>query len=128
MRTSALVGALEAIDSHLTSDLNARGDMRYMLTRHEYIHCTNLTNHEMSLIIETGDKMRVSFKSDFGVRDALIWGTQKGAEAVGLADKIGTLTPGKRTDFFVFAGKRTLSGYVSPLGPAILHSTPLVLI
>ncbi|KXH45683.1 hypothetical protein CNYM01_07113 [Colletotrichum nymphaeae SA-01] len=174
--------------SNLTSDLEVRADMGYMHPGHVYIHCTNLTDHEMSLIAETGGKIalapdtdiqmgmgfpplrlalahglkpslsidtssavppdllsqmrlqlqvqrgldhraehldrRVSFKMDFGARDALIWGTRNGAEAVGLGDKIGTLTPGKRADIVVITSKRALSGSANPLGTAVLHSTP----
>ncbi|KAK1718238.1 uncharacterized protein CLUP02_07518 [Colletotrichum lupini] len=61
---------------------------------------------------------------DFGVRDALIWGTRNGAEAVGLSDKIGTLTPGKRADSVVIMSERALSESANPLGTAMLHSTP----
>lgn len=66
---------------------------------------------------------RVALKMDFGARDALIWGTRNGAEAVGLGDKIGTLTPGKR-DIVVLTSKRSLSGSANPLDTAVLHSTP----
>ncbi|KAK1637652.1 hypothetical protein BDP81DRAFT_316882 [Colletotrichum phormii] len=173
--------------SNLTSDLEVRADMGYMHPGHVYIHCTNLSDHEMSLISETGGKIvlspdtdiqmgmgfpplslalahgldpalsidtssavppdllsqmrlqlqvqrgldhraehlnqRVSLKMDFGVRDALVWGTRNGAEAVGLGDKIGTLTPGKRADIVVITNKRALSGSANPLGTAVLHST-----
>ncbi|KAF4929649.1 5-methylthioadenosine/S-adenosylhomocysteine deaminase [Colletotrichum viniferum] len=59
---------------------------------------------------------RVSMMMDFGVRDALIWGTRNGAEAVGLGDQIGTLTPGERADIVVITSKRALSGSAFPLG------------
>ncbi|KAI8254263.1 hypothetical protein K4K56_008381 [Colletotrichum sp. SAR 10_98] len=174
--------------SNLTSDLEVRADMGFMLPGHVYIHCTNLTDHEMSLVAKTGGKIalatetdiqmrmgfpplrmalahglkpslsidtssaaapdllsqmrlqlqlqrsldhhaahlehRVSMKMDFGVRDALIWGTRNGAEAVGLGDQIGTLTPGKRADIIVITSKRALSGSAFPLGTAVLHSSP----
>lgn len=55
--------------------------------------------------------------------DALIWGTRGGAEAVGLGDKIGTLTLGKRADVVFLSNKRHLSPSVFPLATAVLHST-----
>ncbi|KAL0930082.1 amidohydrolase [Colletotrichum truncatum] len=58
------------------------------------------------------------------VSDALGWATRNGAEAVGLGDKIGTLTPGKRADIVVISNKRGLSASAFPLGTAVLHSTP----
>lgn len=174
--------------SQLTSDIETRADLGFMHPGHVYIHCTNLTDHEMGLIANSGGKIalspdtdiqmgmgfpplrlalahglrpslsidtssatppdllsqmrlqlqvqrgldhqaehlnrRVAMKMDFGARDALIWGTRNGAEAVGLGDKIGTLTPGKRADIVVLTSKRSLSGSANPLGTAVLHSTP----
>ncbi|KAF5858534.1 hypothetical protein ETB97_004277 [Aspergillus alliaceus] len=37
-------------------------------------------------------------KLDLGVRDVLNWATHNGSDAVGTADQIGTLAPGKRAD------------------------------
>ncbi|KAF9882289.1 amidohydrolase [Colletotrichum karsti] len=67
---------------------------------------------------------RISFEMGFGARDALIWGTRNGAEAVGLGDQIGTLTPGKRADIVILTSIRALSGSANHLGTAVLHSTP----
>jgi cytosine/adenosine deaminase-related metal-dependent hydrolase len=40
------------------------------------------------------------------VRDALRWGTLNGAHAIGLEDRIGSLTPGKQADVIVVGGSR----------------------
>ncbi|WQF88051.1 Putative metal-dependent hydrolase, composite domain superfamily [Colletotrichum destructivum] len=175
-------------NSSLTNDLETRADFGHMHPGHVYIHCTSLTDHEMSLIAKTGGKIalapdtdiqmgmgfpplrmalahglkpalsidtssaappdllsqmrlqlqvqrgldhqathlgrRVALNMNLGARDALIWGTRNGAEAVGLGDKIGTLSPGKRADVVVITSKRALSGTANPLGTAVLHSTP----
>lgn len=174
--------------SNLTSDIETRADLGHMHPRHVYIHCTNLTDHEMSLIAKTGGKIalspdtdiqmgmgfppfnlalshglkpalsidtssavppdllsqmrlqlqvqrgldhdaehksrRVAMRMDLTTRDALEWGTRNGAEAVGLGDQIGTLTPGKRADIVILSNKRALSGSANPVGTAVLHSTP----
>ncbi|KAH9860731.1 hypothetical protein J1614_012063 [Plenodomus biglobosus] len=65
-----------------------------------------------------------SIDMGFVVRDALIWGTRNGAEALGLSDKIGTLTPGKRADITVITNKRRLSASANPLGTAVMHASP----
>lgn len=49
---------------------------------------------------------------DLGVRDALRWGTANGAHAMGLEERIGSLTPGKRADLIV-------------IGPGRLNMTPM---
>lgn len=59
---------------------------------------------------------------DLGVRDVLAWATRNGADAVGMPDRIGTLTPGKRADITFISSKRFLSTSSFPLGTAILHS------
>lgn len=38
------------------------------------------------------------------VRDAILWGTTHGAEAMGLGSRTGSLTPGKRADVIVVGG------------------------
>jgi cytosine/adenosine deaminase-related metal-dependent hydrolase len=43
---------------------------------------------------------------DLTVRDALRWGTANGAHAMGLEDRIGSLTPGKQADVIVIGGRR----------------------
>ena len=43
---------------------------------------------------------------DLGVRDALRWGTANGAHAIGLEDRIGSLTVGKQADVIVIGGNR----------------------
>lgn len=49
---------------------------------------------------------------DLGVRDALRWGIANGAHAMGIEDRIGSLTPGKRADLVV-------------VGPGRLNMTPM---
>ncbi|RAH42492.1 composite domain of metallo-dependent hydrolase [Aspergillus brunneoviolaceus CBS 621.78] len=67
---------------------------------------------------------QVPLELDFGVRDALRWGTRNGAEAVGMLDRIGTLTPGKQADVVLISPKRALSASAYPLATAVLHSSP----
>ena len=43
---------------------------------------------------------------DLSVRDALAWGTVNGAHAMGLEDRIGSLTVGKQADVIVVGGRR----------------------
>lgn len=66
---------------------------------------------------------RAPTRIDLGVRDVLAWATRNGADAVGMADQIGTLTPGKRADLIFISSKRFLSTSAFPLGTAILHSS-----
>jgi hypothetical protein len=49
------------------------------------------------------------------VRDALALATRNGADAVGMADRIGTLTPGKRADITFISSKRFLITSAFPL-------------
>lgn len=51
-------------NSNLTSDIETRADLGYMHSGHVYIHCTNLTDHEMSLIAKTGGKIALSSDTD----------------------------------------------------------------
>lgn len=66
---------------------------------------------------------QVPTKINLGVRDVLAWATRNGADAVGMADQIGILTPGKRADLTFISSKRFISTSAFPLGTAILHST-----
>ena len=68
------------------------------------------------------ENRKAPVKIDLGVRDVLTWATSNGADAVGMADRIGTLTPGKRADLTFISSKRFLSASPFPLGAAILHS------
>ncbi|CAG8014675.1 unnamed protein product [Penicillium salamii] len=67
---------------------------------------------------------QVPLDLEYGVRDALIWGTRNGAETVGMSDRIGTLTPGKEADIVVITSKHAISASAYPLGTAVLHSSP----
>lgn len=51
-------------NSALTSDIETRADLGHMHPGHVYIHCTSLTDHEMSLIAETGGKIALSPDTD----------------------------------------------------------------
>ena len=51
------------------------------------------------------------------VRDALRWGTANGAHAMGLEERIGSLTPGKQADVIVIGGRRlNLVPMADPVG------------
>ncbi|GCE44220.1 hypothetical protein Rhow_008518 [Rhodococcus wratislaviensis] len=63
----------------------------------------------------------VPTRVDLTVRDAYLWGSRNGADAVGLGAEIGTLTPGKRADVIVVNPKRSLLPIVNPLGTVVLH-------
>ncbi|KAL2277303.1 hypothetical protein FJTKL_00143 [Diaporthe vaccinii] len=51
-------------NSALTSDIETRADLGHMHPGHVYIHCTSLTDHEMSLIAKTGGKIALSPDTD----------------------------------------------------------------
>jgi cytosine/adenosine deaminase-related metal-dependent hydrolase len=54
---------------------------------------------------------------DLTVRDALRWGTANGAHAMGLEDRIGSLSPGKQADVIVIGGRRlNLVPMADPVG------------
>lgn len=65
----------------------------------------------------------VATEVSFTARDALIWGLCNGVEAVGLGDKIGTLTPGEKADIVFMSNKHHISPSVFPLATAVLHSS-----
>jgi cytosine/adenosine deaminase-related metal-dependent hydrolase len=172
--------------SILSNGLLERADNGLMLPGHVYIHCTNLSDHEMRLIRDTGGKIsiapetemqmgmgvpplracinnglkpslsidtssavapdllsqmrlalqlqrcldneachgdrKVPLHTELTVRDALIWGTRNGAEALGISDQIGTLTPGKRADVVFISTKRALTPSANSLGTTVLYS------
>ena len=56
------------------------------------------------------------------VRDALIWGTRNGADALGLDSHLGTLTPRKTADIVVVNRKRAFVPSANPLGTTVLHA------
>ena len=72
---------------------------------------------------EALDRGIVPMHIGLSVRDALIWGTRNGADALGLADHVGTLTPGKKADIVVITLKRALSPSSYPLGTTVLHAS-----
>jgi cytosine/adenosine deaminase-related metal-dependent hydrolase len=57
------------------------------------------------------------------VRDALRWGTANGAHAMGLEDRIGSLTPGKQADVIVVGGERlNITPMADPVGCLIAQA------
>jgi cytosine/adenosine deaminase-related metal-dependent hydrolase len=62
---------------------------------------------------------------DLGVRDALRWGTANGAHAMGLEDRIGSLTPGKQADVIVVGGRRlNMVPMADPVGCLVAQANP----
>ncbi|HKR90396.1 MAG TPA: amidohydrolase family protein [Phenylobacterium sp.] len=68
------------------------------------------------------DQGIVPTRIELGVRDALIWGTRNGADALGLESQIGTLAPGKTADIVVVKRKRAFVPSSYPLGTTVLHA------
>lgn len=60
------------------------------------------------------------------VMDVLEWATINGAEACGLGDVTGSLTPGKKADVVIVGNALTFTGQpsVDPLGGLVFQSTP----
>ena len=58
------------------------------------------------------------------VRDALGWSTLEGARALGMADRIGSLTPGKQADLIVLRPGLSQRPVLDPVACLMLHSTP----
>ena len=59
------------------------------------------------------------------VRDALGWGTCNGAHALGLEDRIGSLTPGKQADVVVLGGQRlNMTPIADPVGAIVAQANP----
>ena len=57
------------------------------------------------------------------VRDALGWGTRNGAHALGLEDRIGSLTPGKQADVVVLGGRRlNMTPIADPVGVIVAQA------
>ena len=60
---------------------------------------------------------------DLGVRDALRWGTVNGAHAMGLEDRIGSLTSGKQADVIVIGGDRiNMIPMADPVGTLVAQA------
>ncbi len=58
-----------------------------------------------------------------GVRDALAWGTSNGAHALGLEQRIGSITPGKRADLVVIGGRRlNMTPIADPVGAIVAQA------
>jgi cytosine/adenosine deaminase-related metal-dependent hydrolase len=62
---------------------------------------------------------------DLTVRDALRWGTANGAHAMGLEDRIGSLTPGKQADVIVIGGRAlNMTPMADPVGCLVSQANP----
>jgi cytosine/adenosine deaminase-related metal-dependent hydrolase len=60
---------------------------------------------------------RMPDRLDLTVRDALRWGTANGAHALGLEDRVGSLSVGKQADVIVIGGRRlNLVPMADPVG------------
>jgi formylmethanofuran dehydrogenase subunit A len=60
---------------------------------------------------------------DLTVRDALRWATLNGAEAMGMSERIGSLTPGKRADIVVVGGERlNMTPLPEPVGAMVVQA------
>ncbi len=59
------------------------------------------------------------------VRDALGWGTRNGAHALGIEDRIGSLTPGKQADVVVLGGRRlNMTPIADAVGTIVAQANP----
>lgn len=63
------------------------------------------------------------FSVDLSVRDALLWGTLGGAQALGLDDQVGSLTPGKKADCIILSHNQAFTPSRNPVGTAVLQTT-----
>jgi len=62
---------------------------------------------------------------DLSVRDALRWGTANGAHAIGLEQRVGSLTPGKQADVIVVGGRRlNIVPMADPVGCLVAQANP----
>jgi cytosine/adenosine deaminase-related metal-dependent hydrolase len=62
---------------------------------------------------------------DLTVRDALRWSTANGAHAIGLEERIGSLTPGKQADVIVIGGRRlNMIPMADPVGCLVAQANP----
>lgn len=62
---------------------------------------------------------------DLTVRDALGWGTANGAHALGLEERIGSLSPGKQADVIVVGGPAlNMTPLADPVGCLVSQANP----
>lgn len=80
--------------------------------------------HAQNEPINLSGEMPASLQTS--VMDVLEWVTINGAEACGLGDVTGSLTPGKRADVVIAGNKETFTGQpaINPVGSLIFQSTP----
>jgi 5-methylthioadenosine/S-adenosylhomocysteine deaminase len=73
-------------------------------------------------VIESGE-MPASLR--LGVRDALRWATVNGAEALGLGNRIGSLTPGHQADLILVGGEAlNMTPRPEPVGSVVVQANP----
>ncbi|WP_300681918.1 amidohydrolase family protein [Nocardioides sp.] len=82
------------------------------------LQLTRCTDHDA---VHAAGTMPVAV--DLGVRDALTWGTRNSADALGMGDRIGSLTPGKYADVIVVKPRMDLVRSSNPIGSIVLQST-----
>lgn len=63
------------------------------------------------------------FSIDLSARDALYWGTRGGAQALGLDDTVGSLTPGKKADCIILSQKRAFTPSRYPVGTVVQQTS-----
>ncbi|PWK60780.1 amidohydrolase family protein [Aminobacter sp. AP02] len=66
---------------------------------------------------------RMPYEINLSVRDALTWATVNGADALGLAKSVGSITPGKKADITIVSGRRHFVPTCHPIGSVVLQST-----
>jgi cytosine/adenosine deaminase-related metal-dependent hydrolase len=68
---------------------------------------------------------RMPDRLDLTVRDALRWATVNGAHAMGLEERVGSLTPGKQADIIVIGGSRlNMTPMADPVGCLVAQANP----
>lgn len=68
---------------------------------------------------------RMPARLELTVRDALRWGTANGAHAIGIEDRIGSITVGKQADLIVVGGGRlNMTPLADPVGCLVAQANP----
>ncbi|MEU6701739.1 amidohydrolase family protein [Pseudonocardia sp. NPDC046786] len=72
-----------------------------------HVHCITLDDDEWSALARSGGKVSISVETELNMgtaKEVLRWGTVNAADALGLGDRIGSLTPGKQADLQLVGG------------------------
>jgi cytosine/adenosine deaminase-related metal-dependent hydrolase len=68
----------------------------------------------------TSDRQRVASPGLITAREALSWATIGGAEVAGIADRTGSLTPGKKADVVIIDGSAVnVAPIIDPVGAIV---------